>query len=130
MTEGENEILKFMEKRFEANDKKFENLLELNREEIKTSREEIRELVGAISHEHQKTRGMIRRRYDAFGDLTIILLGLIVGVYAIMVMEPINIDNGYKSFIAVVLSIGASIFSYTKYSSRRKDGDPDIEDSS
>jgi len=52
MTEGENEILKFMEKRFEANDKKFENLLELNREEIKTSREEIRaELIKILKKE-------------------------------------------------------------------------------
>ena len=126
MSEETKELLEFTEKRLDKNlefverrlDKKDEVLKERFAasdlrfaEVLQTTKDEIENLVTTIREEHQETRSLITERYHSFGFMMIILTGLLVGIYASVVLDT----GDFRSIVGVILSIIIGLLAYSYF---------------
>ena len=119
-----DDLLDVLKKRIDADDKKWDAAISRLDAMIRRSDERWETIVKSIGKEHTTTRDMIRTRYDMFGNLAIFLTILMVGIYTILIIQPLDIADTAKSAFAALLSLICGVLLGRHYYIKRKSTTP------
>ncbi|HID72240.1 MAG TPA: hypothetical protein EYP29_05825, partial [Thermoplasmata archaeon] len=111
----DEKYLELLKERFEASDKRFEELLKRSDEKeenynkkfeklLQKSEENMEKIKNSITEQHESTRQMIRKRYDAFGELIILMTALLSGIYVFQILEPL-VESKLSALAGLVFSV-------------------------
>jgi len=125
----DEKYLELLKERFEASDKRFEELLKRSDEKeenynkkfeklLQKSEENMEKIKNSITEQHESTRQMIRKRYDAFGELIILMTALLSGIYVSQILEPL-VESKLSALAGLVFSVILGVVIYNIYDSRR-----------
>lgn len=65
--------------------------------------------------EHKQTRNEIIKRYHSFGILMILTSTLLIGMFSMLLIEPINIQGPLKTLVGMILTVVSGILINTVY---------------
>ena len=93
----------------------FERLIALTDKHIDTTKEEIEEVTRRITIEHRKTRDDLLGRYHKFGKLMVVTTALLLGMFTMLVVEPLDIHGGLKALTGLIVSVVSGLYIDSQY---------------